>query len=76
MRPLQYSHSSVASSTAKWNPSQEEKDLMARYIAVEALLRPKKEPNSPKEETAKPKKNAALERFLSRNMGSVKKIIN
>ena len=76
MRPLQYSHSSATSGTAKWNPSQEEKELMARYIAAEALLRPKKEPNSPQEETTKPKKSAALERYLSRYMGSVKKIIN
>ena len=76
MRPLQYSHSSEPVNTVKWNPTQEEKDLLARYIATEALLRPKKVPNKPKEESPKPKKNAALERFLSRNMGNVKKMIN
>jgi hypothetical protein len=50
----------------------EQKTLLDGYIAAEGLLRPK-----PKEEPAPaPKQNAALERFLTRNMGSVKKIIN
>jgi len=49
---------------------------MARYIAAEAVLRPKKEPESSQEDETRPRKNAALEKFLSRNMGNVKKIIN
>ena len=76
MRPLEYSQSALRpqppKQVAAWSPSPEQKALLEKYIAVEALLRPK-----PKEEPpAKPKQNAALERFLNRNMGSVRKMIN
>ena len=72
MRPLEYSQSQTRHCSAPWTMTPEQKTLLDGYIAAEGLLRPK-----PKEEpTPAPKQNAALERFLSRNMGSVKKIIN
>lgn len=72
MRPLEYSQSQTCRGSAPWTMTPEQKALLDGYIAAEGLLRPK-----PKEEPAPAtKQNAALERFLSRNMGSVKKIIN
>ena len=72
MRPLEYSRCQSSQSKAPWSMTPEQKALLDGYIAAEGLLRPK-----PKEEPAPtPKQNVALERFLSRNMGSVKKMIS
>ena len=72
MRPLEYSQTQTRRSSTPWSMTPEQKTLLDGYIAAEGLLRPK-----PKEKPAPPsKQNAALERFLSRNMGSVKKMIN
>ena len=72
MRPLEYSRSQTTRSATPWSMTPEQKALLDGYIAAEGLLRPK-----PKEESPPaPKHNAALERFLTRNMGSVKKMIN
>ena len=75
MRPLEYSQAALRPQPvppATWSPSQDQKALLQRFIAAEAMLRPKPVEEAPQ----KPRQNAALERFLNRNMGSVKKMIN
>jgi hypothetical protein len=63
-------------------PTDEQKALLEAYISVESKLMPRSNPKpspkqSPKEPPKEPQKhpNPALERFMKRSLGSVRKII-